>query len=197
MGTVRNITPPNYPNAPSNYSQAHLDQFTNVLRLFSNSVSNSVNAPKVFGTFYDTTTQTNPVASGVNLMKVNSTISSSGIKIGSTTSRIYVSDTGVYNIQFSAQLDKTGGAASDVYIWLRVNGINIPYSASKVVINGPNAEIVPSWNFIITMNANDYFELAWLSSDTAVTLPTFAAFGSVPATPSVIITAVMVSNVPI
>jgi hypothetical protein len=197
MANIRNITAPNLPNAPAVYSQQHIDQFTNVMRLYFNSVSNSANAPKINGSFYSTVTQTNPVASAVNKMTVNTTVINNGITVSAPGSRVYVTDSGVYNIQFSAQLDKTGGGASAVYIWLMVNGLNIPYSASKVVIDGPNSEVIPAWNFVIIMAAGDYFELAWSSSDTAVTLPVIAASGSVPAVPSVILTVVWVSNIPV
>ena len=60
---VRNIAAPNYPVAPAEYSRQFQDQYTNVLRLFSNSIANAVNAPKVYGSFFSTLTQTNPVAS--------------------------------------------------------------------------------------------------------------------------------------
>ena len=194
---VRNITPPNYPVAPDEYSRAHQDQFTNVVRLFSNTVSNAINAPKVHGSFYDTTQQNNGGATSVNLMSLNTEISVFGTKIGSPASRILVSESGVYNVQFSAQFDKTAGAAADIYIWLRINGQDVPYSASKVVIQGSAAEIVPAWNFVVDLEANDYIEIAWASTDTNVHISAAsAAVGppAIPAIPSVILTVTWVSN---
>jgi hypothetical protein len=166
------------------------------LRLFFNLVTNALNAPKPHGSFYDTTTQTNPVASAVNLMKVNSTYDDAETVFSVTrdTNKIYVAETGVYNIQFSAQLDKTGGSATDVFIWIRVNGTNVPHSASKVVIDGPNAELVAAWNWMLTLVAGDYFEIAWQSADTGVVLLAQAASGNIPEIPSVIVTVTWVSN---
>ena len=196
MPKIRNLAAPNLPVAPVEYERRYQEQLSNVLRLFFNLVSNAINAPKPHGAFYDTTTQTNPVANSVNLMKVDSTADSgqTAFSVKKDTSRIYVAETAVYNIQFSAQLDKTGGAASDVYIWLRVNGVNTPYSASKVVINGPNDEKIAAWNWVTTLADGDYFEIAWQSSDTAVVLLAAAASGNIPAIPSVIITVTWVSN---
>jgi len=192
----RNIAAPNLPVAPVEYQQRFMDQFANVLRLFFNSVANNVNAPKPYGTFYDTTTQTNPVANAVNLMKINSTYNSDvgQFSVSRDTTKITVSETGIYNIQFSAQLDKTGGGASAVYIWLRRNGQNLANSATKVVINGPNDEIVPAWNWMISLVGGEYFEIAWQSSDTNVILAAVAASGNVPEIPSVIVTVTWVSN---
>lgn len=193
---IRNIVPPNLPVAPVEYQQRYQDQFSNVLRLFFNLIANAVNAPKPHGSFYDTTTQTNPVANAVNLMKVNSTYddSQTAFSVSRDTTRIYVAETGVYNIAFSAQLDKTGGSASAVYIWLRVNGQNITHSASKVVIDGPNSEVIAAWNWVLSLSANDYFELAWQSPDTNVILAETSASGNIPEIPSVIITVTWVSN---
>ncbi len=111
-----------------------------------------------------------------------------------TASRVYVDVGGVYNFQFSAQLDKTGGGATVVYIWPRINGVNIPHSATKIVIDGPNAEIVPAWNFMLTVSGGDYFELAWQSSDTNVVILEEAASGNIPEIPSIILTVQWVSN---
>ena len=199
---VRNISSPNYPTSPDQYTRQFQDQYTNILRLFSNSVANSVNAPKVYGSFYDTTTQTNPVASAVNLITLNTTVSAYGVRIGQPTSRVYMGETGVYNIQFSAQFDKSaGGSPESVYIWLRVNGANVAYSASQVVIKDTSAELVAAWNFIVILEADDYFELAWASSDIHVQIKAVSsAVGppaiptTVPAIPSVILTVSWVSN---
>lgn len=194
MGVVRGVAPPNLPVAPREYEQRYQDQFGNTLRLFFTSVANELNSPIPHASYFDTTTQTNPVADAVNLFTFNSVVSDFGITRGNPTSRIYVSQTGIYNFQFSAQLDKTGGSASAVYIWPRVNGTNVADSATKVVIDGPNNEIVPAWNFVFVMKNGDYFELAWQSSDTAVVAPYVAASGNIPAIPSIILSVTWVSN---
>jgi len=194
MTVARGISAPNLPVAPIQYEQRYQDQFGNVLRLFFNQISNRVNSPIPHASYYDTTTQTNPVADTVNLFTFNSVISEFQISRGMPTSKVFVNSTGLYNFQFSAQLDKAGGSASAVYIWPRINGINVPNSATKIVIDGPNSEIVPAWNFVLVLQANDYFELAWQSSDTDVIISAGAAAGNIPGVPSIILTVVWVSN---
>ena len=147
MGT-ENVVPPNLPVAPVDYQQRYQDQFANVLRLFFTRLTSKVNAPVPHGSFYDTTTQTNPVASAVNLMRLNSVYGSNNdtqYAIKKNTDRIYITQTGVYNIAFSAQLDKTGGGADSVFIWIRVNGQNVArgglYESEQSTIYGyPTAE---------------------------------------------------------
>lgn len=194
---IRNLVAPNLPVAPMQYERRYQDQFSNVLRLFLNLVANAFNAPKPHGSFYDTTTQTNPIANTVNLMQFNSIYDDEEtvFSVSKDTNRIYVAETAVYNIQFSAQLDKTGGSASDVFIWIRVNGVNIAHSATKVVIDGPNNEIVAAWNWVLTLSQGDYFEIAWQSPDTAVILLAAPSSGNIPEIPSVILTVTWVSNV--
>lgn len=193
-----NVVPPNLPVAPAAYEQRYQDQFLNVLRLFFNRITSKINAPVPHGSFYDTTTQTNPVANAVNLMKLNSVYDAGDgtqYAVKKDTTRVYITQAGVYNIAFSAQLDKTGGGASDVFIWIRVNGQNVSYSATKMVIDGPNNEVVAAWNWVLTLGEGDYIELAWQSPDTAVVLLAAPASGNIPEIPSVILTVTYVSAV--
>jgi len=193
-----NVVPPNLPIAPAGYEQRFQDQFASVLRLFFTRLTSKVNAPLPHGSFYDTTTQTNPVANAVNLMQVNSVYDSNDgtqYAIKKDTNRVYVTQTGVYNIQFSAQLDHLGGGNTHFDIWIRVNGQNVAYSATKVVVAGPNDEKVAAWNWVLTLKANDYFEIAWASPSTDAVLLAEAATGNVPEIPSVIITVTWVSAV--
>lgn len=194
MAVERGVAPPNLPIAPSQYERRYQDQFANVLRLFFSQITNRINSPIPHASYYDTTTQTNPVASQVNLFTYDSVESEFQITRGVPTSRIYVANTGVYNFQFSAQLDKSGGSADAVYIWARINGVNVPHSTTKIVIDGPNNEIVPAWNFVFVMQAGDYFELAWESADTAVVAAAQAPASNYPAIPSIIMTVTWVSN---
>ncbi len=194
MSVIRGISPPNLPLAPRNYEQRYQDQFANVLKLFFNSVTSEINAPVGHASYYDTTTQTNPIADSVNLFTFDSIVSEFQVQLGVPASKIIVASTGLYNIQFSAQLDKTGGSASSVYIWPRINGQNVAESATKIVIDGPNNEIVPAWNFLLPMKAGDYFELAWQSSDTDVVILAEPASGNIPGIPSIILTMTYVSR---
>jgi len=191
----RNIVNPSLPVAPVSYEQRFMDQYSNVMRLYFNQVSNGNNAPRPYGSFYSDVDQTNPVANTVNKMTYNRTVDFFNVSIGSINSRVYVAEEAIYNIQFSAQLDMSGVSASAVYIWLMVNGVNVANSATKVVIDGPNSEIAAAWNFVLPLAENDYFELAWQSSDTNVFLAEEPASGNVPEIPSVILTVTWVSNV--
>jgi len=141
-----------------------------------------------YGSFYDTTDQTAAVINTAYAMTFNSTDLSQGVYIGSPTSRVYVDTANVYNIQFSAQLLNGAGGAHNAWIWLRKNGTDLANSATTVRVQGNNTELVAAWNFLLSMNAGDYFELMWEVSDTSVSLFHDPATAVHPAIPSIILT---------
>lgn len=183
---------PNLPFAPREYDSRYLEQLTNALRLYFNQIDGGLRQVyqgfNNYASFYDTTTQTNPVANTANLVTFNTVAEGYGVAPGTPSSRITVAVAGVYNFQFSAQVDKTGGGNATMFIWFRRNGVDLVDSATKITIAGPNAETVAAWNYLITMQAGDYFELVWSSADTAVVLRSEPAAAPVPAIPSVIMT---------
>jgi len=141
-----------------------------------------------YGSFYDTTTQTAAAINTAYAMTFNTSDLSYGVTIGTPTSRIYVDTPNVYNVQFSAQLDKTAGGVGLVWVWLRKNGVNVPDSAGQIRIQGNNAEILAAWNYVIQLNAGDYIELMWEVDDTSVIILAEAASAVHPSVPSVILT---------
>lgn len=141
-----------------------------------------------YGSFYDTTTQTAAAINTAYAMTFNTVDLSSGVTRGTPTSRIYVDTLNVYNVQFSAQVDKTAGGVGLVWVWLRKNGVNVPDSAGQIRVQGNNAEILAAWNYVIELNAGDYIELMWEVDDTSVILLAEVASAVHPSVPSVILT---------
>lgn len=142
---------------------------------------------KAYGWFYDTTDQTAAVANTAYAMTFNNSGETQDVRIGTPTSRIYVDRQGIYNIQFSAQLLNTAGGAHRAWIWLRINGTDVPDSATVMRLEGNNTELVAAWNFVSRLDPGDYFELMWEVSDTALSLFADAATAVHPAIPSVLL----------
>ena len=196
--TLDPAVPPRLPSAQEQYDARFMDQYSNVLRLYFNRLSNLtsslisptggqyVDFPN--GLFFNTASQTAAAINTAYAMTFNSTDITNGVYIGSPTSRVYVDTVNLYNIQFSAQLINTAGGAHNVWIWLRKNGTDVPDSATTLRLQGNNTELVAAWNFLLSMNAGDYFELMWEVSDTSVFLQYDAATAVHPAIPSVILT---------
>lgn len=140
-----------------------------------------------FGSFYDTTTQTAAAINTAYMVTFNTTDLGEGVYLGSPTSRIYADTEGVYNFQFSAQLDKTTGGIGVVDIWYRLNGADVANSATRIRIQGNNAETVAAWNFLVRMNAGDYFELAFSVDNTDCQITASPAAAPHPGIPSVLL----------
>lgn len=146
-------------------------------------------SPRYFLNAFDTTTQTNPSAASGNAFRYNTTVDSRGVSVVSG-SMIQVANSGVYNIQFSAQLEKSSANKEDVDIWLSKNGVGVPWSTTTVVVEGSSDRQVAAWNFFLSMDSNEYAQLYWHSDDLNVVA--LAASGHVnpsrPDIPSIILT---------
>ena len=141
-----------------------------------------------YGSFYSTVDQTAALANTAYGITYNTTDLSYGVTLGSPASRIYVDRVNIYNIQFSAEFINTAGGAHTAWIWLRKNGTNVPDSAGVVRVEGNNTELLTSWNYLLPLNAGDYFELMWEVSNTALSMHADPATAIHPAVPSMILT---------
>jgi hypothetical protein len=130
------------------------------------------------------------VTNAVYSMSFSTTDFANGVSIsGSSKTQIKITNTGIYDLQFSAQLSKTNNSNNTVYIWLAKNGNNVDDSNTGVTLGGgSNDSSVAAWNFYLSASAGDYYELRMAGTDNnAVVLynetPTLG-----PAVPSVILT---------
>lgn len=147
--------------------------------------------PLYYGGFSDTTSQPISVVNTPQAITFNTTDVSNGVSRGSPTSRIVCANAGLYNFQFSMQLNSSSSNNQIVYIWPRINGTDVTNSGSIVTVAGNNAKVIPSWNFQLTLTAGQYFELMIASDSTNISLYHQVAQTSpfaMPAVPSVILT---------
>ena len=132
----------------------------------------------------------------------NNTDYSNGVSTSADYSRLNFNVSGVYNLQFSAQLLNFTTSEDNVTMWFRQNGVDIPASASIEQVNSkhgssPGARIM-TVNLFATINSGDYIQLAW-SSDTGNTVVATAPAGTSPVhpvSPALIFTAQFVSALP-
>lgn len=141
-----------------------------------------------YGSFYDTTTQLAGAINTATEITFNNTDLSRGVYLGSPTSRVYVDTIGIYNFQTSIQLDKTTGGTAEFFLWFRLNGVDVPDSASQIRIQGNNSEIFSSLNYFFDLNAGDYVELIFSVTDISVELLAVPAAAPHPGIPSIILT---------
>ena len=149
-----------------------------------------------WGSFWSSTSQTITTANQIKAVELNNyDLSNNEVQLVGT-SQLKVLFAGVYNIQFSLQLQSTVGSATETTIWLRKNGVDVPSTAGDVYMQSNGHKLLPAWNYVLTLNANDYIQLMWSADNNAVSL--LATGPSTvpvhPAIPSAIITMTQVAN---
>ena len=174
-------------------------RITNALgALFGPRGGKYLNVP--YGAFQDSTDQVAANTTTAYAITFDTTDFSNGVTL-SNSSRLNVSQSGIYNVQFSIQFTNTTNASQDVDVWFRKNGTNIDKSNSRFGFAprkgaGDPFHTIAAMNFFVSMNANDYVEIMWRTTDVGVSIEQYAAGTSPtrPSVPSTIVTLSFVSN---
>ena len=153
-----------------------------------------------YGAFQDSTDQTAASTTVAYPMTFNTTDYSNGVYL-SNSSRLNVRNAGIYNLQFSAQLENQDNAQHDVDIWFRKNGTNIDKSNSIFTVPARKSasiygHVIAALNFFVELAANDYVEIMWRAENTALSIEQTPAQSTPtrPATPSIIATMQAISG---
>ena len=145
---------------------------------------------RAYGSWSDNTDQAGSTVAGVAMVfdtqDVVDTITLNN------NSEITVPNTGIYDLQFSSQFRNTDNATHEVVIWFKVNGNDIPNSATKVTVPERKSSnifgyAVAAWNIFLNMNSGDYVEIYWIKSNAAITMEHDSITATHPAIPSVIV----------
>jgi hypothetical protein len=146
-----------------------------------------------YGAFSSNVDQTGSISAGT-AMTFNSVDVADGVTVASS-SRITVPNTGIYNLQFSAQFKNVENTQEDVTIWFRVDGVDLANSATQMTIPArKSASIfgygVAAWNIFLSLTAAQYVQIVWLPTVATLTMENLPASVSpaYPAIPSVIAT---------
>lgn len=137
-----------------------------------------------FASFASDQDQTHDAINTGKVITFNTNIITSGFTTINGGGAIKALNAGLYNFKFSLQVESSNASAKNFWIWIRKNGQDVPLSARKTSISGSGTLLVPSWNYQVSMAANDTFELMWAADSTSIRLhaPTSTAF--CPSTPS-------------
>jgi hypothetical protein len=201
---------PDLPNPQDKYDRLTVAQTNGALRTFFLKLTNalqSIASPRggrfinmPYGAFQDSTDQTAANTTTAYAITFDTTDFNNGVTL-SNSSRLNVSQSGIYNIQFSVQLVNTTNASVDIDIWFRKNGTNIDKSNSRFGLAprksmGDPFHLIGAMNFFVSLDTNDYVELMWRTSDVGAYIEHYAASSTPtrPSIPSVIVTVTFVSN---
>ena len=213
------LTAPSLPLAPERYDVQQQTAFSNVLRLYFNGINNTVN--NLLG---DLSTGTNFRPGGGYLAFPYAAIQRTTDKTFTAntatqitfdtndyinycendgTNGITVNMAGLYNYQFSIQWANTDTQIHTGFVWLGVNGVDVPGTASKFDVpsshGGVDGYLIAAANFYVSLNAGDYVSLFAAVTDANLYMEAYAAQVSpfpMPSIPSVVATLTFVSRLP-
>lgn len=147
-----------------------------------------------YGQFSNNTDQLAPSAGTSAVVTWDATDFSNGIYLSNTT-RLNVRNAGIYNVQFSLQLQNTTNNGQHADVWFRVNTVDVPDSASRFGLpprksTGDPSHLIGTVNIFLDLNAGDYVEIAGAVTNVGVSLEHFAADTGIPrpAIPAAIVT---------
>jgi len=152
-----------------------------------------------YGSFSDSTTQDIAAVNTPQVITINTKEEAFRVSIVDG-SKLTFANAGTYDIQFSAQLQRTNKGHDTADIWVKLNGSlptqNVLRSNGSIAISGDanaNPQII-AWNYVLTVKAGDYLEFWWRGTDTHIQLLAKPADAVVPATPSFTVTATLVGG---
>ena len=183
--SVRATKAPNLPIPTTSYSQTYTETFSNTLRLYFNTLDSfTANLSTTAGgsvlsfphiSALDTTDQYATANNTPTIVKWNTLDSGLGFILdpGFYATAQYA---GYYKIDYSLQFANTANAVHDVVVWLRVNNVDVPGSASKITMSARKSAGVPSYVLMYStvpfeVDANDEIALWWATDQAFVVSP--------------------------
>jgi hypothetical protein len=183
INQLRNVTAPNLPIASAQYSQQYTDEYSNVLRLYFNQLSNFTNTVSSVNSGLtlshigasDTTDQYATADNTPTIVKWNTLDSGLGFTLNADNSAT-AQYSGVYKIDYSLQLANTANTIHDVDVWLRINDKDVVGSTSKFTLQARKSAGVFNYALAVSfvvfkLNAGDILKLYWATDKAFVVSP--------------------------
>jgi hypothetical protein len=139
-----------------------------------------------YGAFTNNTDQTAPSVGSTAVIVFDTTEESNGVYHDTTnTSRIYVRNAGLYNLQYSVQLVNKDNAPQYADVWFRKNGTDVVRSNSRFDIPARKStslwgHVIGTVNIFLHLDDDDYVEIAGTTSNALVGLETYPANTGIP-----------------
>lgn len=155
----------------------------------------TIEQQEYYGVFSKTTDQTPAAINTAYALTFDTTPEiSNGVTVGTPTSRIIVPDSGLYQFDATVQLTSGNASAKNIWVWFRKNGTDVPNSARIVTSDINNGYIPVALQDTISLAANEYVEIMFAASDTAVTVDNVASTAFAPDAPAAVLQVVQMQQ---
>ena len=122
------------------------------------------------------------------VVRLNTTDIAAGVSIvdpGTGPTRITPAVAGVYRFDVSLQMFNSGGGGATITFWGRINGTNIPNSASSIEMGNNNNRTLPFVSLVTQITAGQYFEWVVMTTNNTTSVEHYAAVVGPPAVPAI------------
>lgn len=177
-GKIGKVTAPNLILAPREYDQRIQDQLTNELRLYFNRLNTYLNSladtsggsglsfPHIVA--YSNAEQFAGGDDTPTLVAFNNALNNVGFIFNpdGTASALH---SGTYKVEYRLQALNTDNVVHDVVVWMQVNGVDVPDSATKYSIPARKSATEFTYNVLASFisyrtEADDKFALYWATN---------------------------------
>ena len=192
MYRVSATAAPSLPLMRRDYDPNQLEQVHNSLRLYFNQIDNLSRQlvqilQQYYGEFSKTTDQSPVTINTEALLTFDVTRTSNGVIIGTPTSRIVVPASGFYQFSATMQISSGDSSTKNMWVWFKKNGTAIPDSARIVTSDINNGYTTLALVESVSLNANDYVEMAFAADSTSIKLDSVAATAFAPVAPAIVL----------
>lgn len=149
-----------------------------------------------YAEFYDTSQQTVASINTAYPITWNGTDVADGVSLNvSDTSKMEFTYSGVYHIDMSATIHSTSASSKDVWIWPRIDGVDVANSSSMVnSLDTNNHRQTINRSGLFSLTSGQYVQWMWATNDLNLDLHGTAASAFGPAVPSATVTIVQVDQ---
>jgi hypothetical protein len=114
------------------------------------------------------------------------------ISDGTALTKIKFDFAGIYNFIWSGQFKNTNIQSKDIYVWFRINGVDVAGSTGLAAVPlahaGTTGHTIIGWNFFLNLNAGDEVQMMWMKESDDVSLAFFSGTANYPSTASIVLT---------
>jgi hypothetical protein len=141
----------------------------------------------------DTTNQFVPLVTSSVVITFDTNEMLNEISHTANTSQITLQKAGVYRIEVTAQLN---GAAADLSVWVRKNGIDLPRSNHRATLVNVLEYVTLSFSLLDAGVIGDYYEFVQASTDVSAGLVSVGSqvTPTIPVTPSIVVSINKISS---
>ena len=147
----------------------------------------TIEQQKHYGEFTKTSDQAPAAINTAYALTFDNTEIAEGVSRGSPTSRIVMSQSGLYQFAATIQISSSNANAKNVYVWFRKNGANVANTSRLVTIDINGGYVPVTMSEFFSLAAGDYIEIMFAANDTAILVDNVAATAFAPAAPAVVL----------